>query len=558
MVAFSSVANMAISQEAEPSAGDNSGQLQTVASVALGGYDNLKGDIGFLGQLGGRPESAQMLEGMLALFTQGKGLQGLDKSKPIGLLIQTDGFQVHPIGCVPITDLSGLLSIAQGFQATVTDNSDGTKTLTTADGKSLFIKESGNWAFVAAMPHSLVTLPNDPEATLRGVLGEYDVAVQVSFNKIPEMFRQMAIQGIRNGMEEGLQREADESDEQYEARKKLAQAQVDNFEQLLEEVDRFTLGLAIDENDQRLYFDAIYTALPGTKLADQMAGYRDAKTNFAGFAQPDAAMMLTFASKIAPAEIDQAKQMLTAARQQIASEIDKDDDIPSEAARETIKAAANDFIDAVESTLAGGVIDGGAVVHMEPESLTFVAGGLVADPTKVESGLKKLASVAEENPEISGFTWNAFSHEGVNFHTLTAPVPDDKVEARQMFGEKLDVAIGIGKNSVYVAGGRGYMDAAKKAIDLSLAEPNKSVPPFEFSMSLAKVMTTAAAFAKPEDKAKVEAMAELLRTQAQGRDHLRMVGTAIPNGLRYRVEAEEGVLKAIGTSAANQQQAGAF
>ena len=171
MLSLALVAGTTFAQEAEPPAAGQPGELQTIAAVAVAGYDNLMGDIGFLGQLGGRPESAQMLEGMIALFTQGQGVQGLDKTKPVGMLIQTDGMQVHPIGCVPITDLAGLLSIAQGFQATVTENDDGSKTLALPNGQSLFIKESGNWAFLAAMPHSLVALPEDPEAALREVLG---------------------------------------------------------------------------------------------------------------------------------------------------------------------------------------------------------------------------------------------------------------------------------------------------------------------------------------------------------------------------------------------------
>jgi hypothetical protein len=38
----------------------------------------------------------------------------------------------------------------------------------------------------------------------------------------------------------------------------------------------------------------------------------------------------------------------------------------------------------------------------------------------------------------------------------------------------------------------------------------------------------------------------MLKNDAQGRDHVRMTAKLIDNGLQYRVELEEGVLRAMG------------
>jgi hypothetical protein len=46
----------------------------------------------------------------------------------------------------------------------------------------------------------------------------------------------------------------------------------------------------------------------------------------------------------------------------------------------------------------------------------------------------------------------------------------------------------------------------------------------------------------------------MLKNEAQGRDHIRMVGHVVPNGLRYRMEAEEGVLRGIGKASAEAQR----
>jgi hypothetical protein len=108
---------------------------------------------------------------------------------------------------------------------------------------------------------------------------------------------------------------------------------------------------------------------------------------------------------------------------------------------------------------------------------------------------------------------------------------------------------------VYLAAGHNHLEAIKKAIDASTANKGKPVPPFELAISLRPVAEVMAAQAEegPQKEA-AQAIAEMLRTEAQGTDHLRVTGSVVLNGLRYRFEAEEGVLKALGKAAAEKQR----
>ena len=49
---------------------------------------------------------------------------------------------------------------------------------------------------------------------------------------------------------------------------------------------------------------------------------------------------------------------------------------------------------------------------------------------------------------------------------------------------------------MYLAVGKDNLEAVKKAIDASAADKGKSVPPFEFALSLAPIMEVAAAQAE--------------------------------------------------------------
>jgi hypothetical protein len=534
------------------------GEIKTVAVVAVSSYNQLISDVGFMGSLADRPELGQMIEGTIALFTQGKGLNGIDKSKPWGVILQTDGQQFLPVGCVPVTDLNQVLGIVQGFGAKTQDTPDGGKQIDLPNGKSIFVKTNGAWAYLAQSANSLEHLPADPQAELGELVKSYDLGARVSVQNVPAMYRQLAVQAMKSGMEQGLQRKEGEDDETYEGRRKMAETQMEQVERMVNEIDDVTFGWALDSKEQKTYVDFVYRFVADSKMAKQIASYDKPHTNFAGFYQPDAAVTMNFASKADPQlikeDMEQFQTMIDSMRKQAEKAIDEESDLPDQASRDALKGAMNDFLDAAQATIEGGQMDGGAAVIMHPDSLTAVAGFLVKDPGKFESGLKKIAEVGAKEPDFGGVEWNAANHAGVNFHTMSVPIPEDQEDARKMLGDKVDVAVGIGTDSVYVAIGRDNMDAINKAIDASRAEPNKEVSPFELSLALGPIMETAAANGKAEDQESLQAIADMLSNTAQGRDHIRMTGQFISNGLRYRVEAEEGVLRAIGKGVTEAQR----
>lgn len=524
------------------------GEMKPLAVVALSGYDALVEDINFAGSLAGQPDLGAMIEPMIMGYTQ-----GLDKSKPIGVVVQSDGEMFAGAACLPVTDLQKILTPLKMFGVTTEDAGGGiTKVITPQ--QPVFVKEAGGWAFISPMQEMLATVPADPTATLSAISEEYDLGAKVHVQNIPEVFRQEAMKQLDMGMQAGLKKLPDETDEQFEARKQLTSVQLDQLKQLINDMDELTVGLALDGAGQRAYLDFTYTAVPETKLAQQIAMYDDAKTNFAGFFQPDAAMMMSFATKMGEADIAQVDQMFGTIRQQVKAAIEKEAELPSDEAREQMQSAMDDFLSAFQATLKTGMMDGGAVLNLAPNSLTFVAGAFIGEPAKVESGLKKMAEVIKQkDANAPTVQWNAASHADVNFHTLSVPVPANEEEPRKLFGDTIELAVGIGKQSVYFAAGRDCMDAVKGIIDASNADLQKSVPPMEVAFSLKQIMDMAASVAKDSNKAMLQSIAAMLANEATGRDHVRIVMKTIPNGIQTRIEAEEGVLRAIGMAAMQAQ-----
>lgn len=557
-VAIAALAVVACAPLAAVAQSEAAGELKNVAVIAGAPYEKLIGDITFLGSLGGKPELGQMVEGGLAFFTQGKGSAALDKKQAWGLIVQTDGGNFLPVGCLPVTKPQDLLDVAKAYGAEIKDGEGGTKEIKLPNNsRSVFVKIEDGMAFISMSPASLGKLPANPKQQLTKMVGEYDITVHASVKNIPEMYRQFALNAMQAGVQQGMKKNEDETDEQYEQRQKMTEAQMAQMSRMVNEIDALTIGWAVDSKQARTYADFTYTFIAGSKMAKQMAAYSSPKTNFAGFFDTDAAATLSFAAKGDPSlmaeDMAQLEANLAAAKQQMNGEIDKK--VNDEEAREALKSAMSDWFDAFTATVKTGEMDGGAALHLAADSLTFVAGAHIEDTAKIESGLKKLEEAAKKSPNFPGIEWNAAEHAGVKFHTMKIPVPESEAGPRKLLGEELNVAIGIGSDAVYLAVGEENLKSVNEAIDDSAKEKGKSVPPFEFALSLAPIMETAAAQAeKSEQKEICEKVAEFLKNNAQGRDHVRAVGQIVPNGLKYHFEAEEGVLKAIGTAAQAAQQ----
>jgi hypothetical protein len=554
----SSLAQPSAPGQEAPAAPEAPAQLKTLAVVAGARYEKLLGDVTFLGPYLGQPAAGQMADAILAQYTMGKAATALDKTKPWGVIVQTDGSQFFYVACLPVANAEDVIEIAKAHRAEVKDAENGIKELSIPNKPPIFLKAENGVAFLSISPTSLAKLPANPLEILGKMVGEYDLSVSLAVKNIPPMYRQFAIGAMQAGMQQNMKKLPDESDEQFADRQKMAEGQINQITQLINEVDTIKVGWAIDAQQKRTFFDFTYQFVPGSKMAKQVAAYSQPHTNFAGFYQPDAAATAMVATKADPKliadDLVQFENMMRNLRHQTEREIDKKHERSDAQDREALKAAANDVFDAIEATIKEGQIDGGASLNAVPGSLTFVAGVHVKEPAKIEDALKQFETAAKKQPDFPGIKWNAANHAGVNFHTLSAPVPDKK-GARKMLGETLDVAIGIGPEAVYVAAGKDNMGAVQKAMDASAADSSKTVPPFAFSVSLGQVVAVIADANDGREKAALQAIADKLNGEAKGRDHIRATGEVIPNGLRYRFEAEEGVLQAIGTAAMMKAQA---
>jgi hypothetical protein len=528
--------------------------LKPVAVVTISGYDELMGDLEFVGEISGRPELATGLKGMISLTTGGKGLEGLDKSKPLGAVVQTDGEKFHGYTFVPVTDLKKLLEVLEPMAGKITDVGDGVVEVQTNQGRTFYVKEKRpGWAIICDSKEALARAPADPLAAIGDLNKKYDLAARVYVHNIPEKFRQAAITRVKEGAERQSERRPGESDAEYAVRKKLSDQSVEAAITAINELEQVSLGWSLNHKVGDVHLDLSATVLPGSDAARTLADMAQAKSNLAGFLVPGAAVVGNWLSQVPTQDVAALAEAIQAVRPRIMEGIEKKAQSP-EAAKEQKELAGN-VLDVVQKTVASGRTDAAMSLVLGPEAVTLVAGAYVADGPTLEKTFEALAEMARaQHPDAVNrmLKMNAGQCRGVNLHTVSIPIPPNarnREETVKLVGQTLEVVVGVGKESVCVAAGRDAMKALRQAIERS-AEGAENVTPAKLSLAADPIAKFIAAVGRParqrEAAAKVVAALEKMPS---GKDHVNLEVNSIERGVQLRLEIEPDVVKLLGLMA---------
>ena len=552
-------------EEAPATESSTETDLETVAVAALTSYDNLMTDLGFVGELAGRPEIANMAEGMIAMFTQGRGIVGLDKSQPIGVMLQTDGVTFVPIVALPINDLSALLELVKGMGITPFEAGDGITEIELPD-QTIYLKEGKNWTFAAQSAEALDSAPADPSDQLKEIAADYDLGVRLMVQNVPDMYRDMALEQLQEGMEEGLEREDGETDEEYEQRRDLATGQVEQIADLIQGIDELTFGVQIGSHIKSAYFDLSMTGVEGTDLGEAMNGYNDVTTDLAGFHNADAAMSILGAVNNSPKMIEKQRDQLELTfetlQNQMERAIEEEMEDLSTTWKEALKSAGADLLAAYKDLAFAEKSDMGGNITAGEGSCNGVFATTHKSPENLINALKKIEAAQAADPlpgdAFPSFKWDADKHGEVALHHIVLVLPDEAEldDLRKVIGDQLEFTLGVGPEHVYAAFGDSRDEKLKKAIDDSASKAGTKLDPaMEMFIAAKQIYAFVEHFLDEEDLAEFEEKTLGVAEIDAEKDHLKITVGGIENGFRIRYEAEEWILRAIGKIASTAAEA---
>jgi 3-dehydroquinate dehydratase len=523
--------------------------LKQFVTISFSGYDDLIKGVAMVGKLAGIPNVPQMVEAQLQQVGAAEALNALDKKQPWVVAVKTDaeGNEFAFQGFLPTGDVKKLLK-ALPMLGEPGDAGDGVLEIKTPD-RSIFVKQHGAWAVLSDNKQLVVDAPEDPVKSLGGMQEKYHLGANLSMKSIPEPLRKKFLDIVTSTVQAGLRKMPNESDDQFAARSKMLQQAVEQVKTVVSDMDAITVGIKLDEATSSAYLEYVVTVLPDSASAKKMAAASGAKTEFAGVLLPGAAVVFHATQQLDASDVAQVKSNLAVLRTNAMAELEKQG-LPEEQAK-LAKQLAGDLMDVLEKTLDSGKMDVAAALNLAPKAVTVVAAAHIAEGGKLESVVKQLVQqIAKDQPDLSKLVkLNAEEHEGIRFHVISIPVSmiEDETGRQKMaalVGESVDVVIGIGEKSLYLAAGRDAAKTLKQAIDGSKSG-GQSLPPVEFSVAAGAIARFVAAVADADQKMPAEMVSKMLAGSA-GKDHVKLTGTPIPNGMRVRLEVEEGILKTIG------------
>lgn len=516
-----------------------------VIVASLAGTDEVLSDILYLTESAGVGDFGRFAALMASPYTA-----PMDKTRPTGVCMMLESeSDVRVLSFLPVKDLKMLLMTLEEQIGKPEEVGGGVLKVAGDRPAPVFVKEADGWAFLANRQEHLKDLPKDPVALLDGLDKKYTLALRVNISAIPANLREMAVTQLQKGLEERVAQEL--NGEQAEAMEKLGGLAVESITRLIQDSDNLTLGWQVDKDGKKTYLDVNFTALEGTELAKEMELVKEGKSSYAGFLLPGAALTFHGHGESSAAEVEQVTAMLAQFRGQAMKGIDEDGKLANDEERAIAKDVVNQLLDVADATIKAANMDVGASLVLKPGALGFVAGGFVADGEKLADAVKKLAGLAaKKEPSFPGINFDAEKYQGVTFHTAKIPLRDADYQVRQILGDPMELVIGTGKTSVYVAFGKEPVGLLKSVLDASAADSGKVLPPSQLRISLTPILEfVAAADSNPQIKVALEAA-----KQYPGSDAISLTALPIKNGFAMRLEFEEGVLKAIGGAVKGAQQ----
>ncbi len=308
-------------------------QPQPVVVVRFPSYEGLLDDIDYLGRLAGNPEASQQVEAMLALFTGGKGLQGLDQKRPCGAAMWFQGGEAVMVAFVPCTDSEKLLALLEQFADEVRplgkEQLPGPRFFRCrVDQQRFYLRADPKWLWLARSKELLEQVPPSPQPWLKR-LQEFDLAAELRYQRLPAVMRLVMKMGM---LSQAFEQSADEEGKLSQEKLDEARKEVEFFFKVIDSLDRITLGALVDGQKRLLRLDLTVDLLPESYWSKWAGALRKGTTLHRGFLSSQAAMSFHFNTRLdAQArqflvkeilEVDTPEQIKREARKQV--EVDED------------------------------------------------------------------------------------------------------------------------------------------------------------------------------------------------------------------------------------------
>jgi len=493
-------------------------------TVACDSYADLKKQLSWFGSQIDNPGLAAMLESVLLMATQGRGLGGLDVRRPLGAVVTSDGTDLAVHGFVPVKDVDALLGSLQAVIGPVEPPKDGVRRVTLPSGVDLAIRERDGWALIA--PFALDTEAVDASQSLAAIAKDYTLAIEGHPSRMSDAIRRRLLEAI----DQAAAASAAQGQRMDPA---PIRAAVENLRQ----TESLSLGLAIDDEAGSLFLENRSLAVPGSAFAAAITAAGKGTLTVATPALADAA---------APAIRGYLAQSVSAEdRRQFLETLDQT--LPANADDPITRTIASLLRSILSASLATGGIDAAIAVDTSAANAdkplpSLIAGMRVKNGVGLEQQVKQAFGPGGAASKGVSCQFDAGKVGAANLHRIGIDLKG--TPAVDLLGDSLDLTLAVSDDYAFLLSGDGVPQRVGAALAASGRPDPAAKPIVSLDATLSGVLDYAAKLgAGPQ----VAAAAE--RAAAADSAVLKLFIRPIDRGLVTRISADAGVLKAAATLA---------
>ena len=502
-------------------------ERQILAVAACDSYGDLKKQIAWLGNQINNPGLAGMVESVLLLGTQGKGLAGLDVKRPLGVVLTTAGDDLSAHAFVPVKDVDKLLDSLQSITGPV-DRSDDSRRITLPSGERLVVVEKNGWAILSLEGGDAGIA--DPAAIFAPLVADFSLGIEAFPSLLPKSLQKQLQTLLQQGAAAAAANGQSLDDDSLQA----AVAGLSQTESL-------TLGLAIDSEKNRVFLENRVMAVAGSQAAAAIAAAGNGVLTVATPAAADGKQPALYLHAVQPL----TKESQTQALQVFDQALDqaRDQVLANARADALVQTLALVCREILAGMLASGGID--AVLAVDTSETTeenplpaLFAGTRVKEGTAIEKQLKQLLADKKNLPAGVSVAFDTDTVATARLHAVRLDLSASPVAEK--LGDSLEITLAIAPEYVFVLAGG---DPKKRLAELLKTNGRKNAtakPVATVQLAMDRLLDYAAQQgAGPQ----ATLAAEAARVGTEG-SLVQLLIRPIERGLATRLSVDAGVLRA--------------
>ncbi len=446
-------------------------QPEPVLVVAGPSYNAVMSKLAYIGKLAGQPQLKQQAEGFIALLTQGREIPGLDKDKPCGAVLFASGGLQQPdlIVFLPVADAG---AVAQQFNLPLQPDPQREGVLVVPvplGGQQVLLKSQNGWTWAVSNPRLLEKLPKDPSGWIGALTKKYDLAVQFRMSALPQELRQQIPVLLEAGFQAGLEN-ADEQQQQ------MARVQLQQIKALVESLDKFTLGLQIDEQNKLLGLDVEVEFSPGSPLGQVVSGVKVGSTRMAAFVPQGAMVRLLVAAAMDKQAQDYTLKQIAPIKQMLLQALEENkEEYPDEESYQAAKGLLEQAFELYRQLVRSGNVDGALALENQDGKIFFnLAMGLPQNHKAGELARALLELLQGEGVPVQ---FNAASKDGVTYHRIPLGGADALLDS--LLGEDASLVLATGPQGCYMALGPKALEQLQQRVGSSRNQQPRQAAHYE-------------------------------------------------------------------------------